>query len=200
MTRGTKGGKGAPGGLGAFVERMTEDVKKVTLLIAAVGALAGAVYATREKWSQLLTIWQRPSGSCVRVDTPSFPDMVKLSEWDNARIKLSGRNECPAEFGLYVTFRRHLTDQPLFVVKSPHADLSECKGLSSELVPECWDFKKPITRDKGEWKWEVQLPPIERLRDFGVHERLQVSWTVRNFDDPKKPAIVADTTTIEVQR
>jgi hypothetical protein len=196
----TKAGDPAPAS-GTLIERMTDQINRIRLLIAALTALAAAGYVAREKLAGLLDIGPRSPSSCVQVNPATFPKELRLEEWGDTPIRLNGRNECPVEFGLYVTFRREFAaDQQLFALSSPHADLPECKGLSSDLVPACWNSKKPIRRGKGEWQWDVRLPPLEPLRDPGIGERIRLSWAVRDYDDPTKPAIVADTAAIVVQK
>jgi hypothetical protein len=201
MTR-RRGGIEAPASPpGGFIERLTKGVERIRLLIVAVtglvAVLAPIVYFGREELGLLV---RPPSGPCVLVDSASFPAELSLREWEDTRISLKGRNRCPAEFGLYVTFRREFTSQPLFVVRSPHADLPECKGLSSDHLPACWSSKKPVPSVDGQWAWQVLLPPLELLPDPRVGERIRLRWAVWDYDHPSQRAIHDETAEIQLRR
>ena len=45
----------------------------------------------------------------------------------------------------------------------------------------------------------MPLPPLDRLADPQPSERVLISWSVRNYDDPSKPAILADTAVIVIE-
>jgi hypothetical protein len=183
-----------------FIERITSRIGKIAALVVAIGGLAVAAVTQSESIrAKLVAIgWYAPQ-PCVRIDSATFPETVKLSEWDRMKVNLQGRNNCATVLGLYVTFFRDMHNKELFVLRVPHGDFPECKGLAADLEPKCWNPKKPIVIGKGKWSWDVPLPPMERLSNPQRVERILVSWSVRDYDEPTKPAILADTAAIMVQ-
>ena len=200
MTKRQKNNEAAKSGFDVFMERITGRVGKITALVAALGGLviAGLTQSDQIRAKLVSTGWYTPR-PCVSIDTTAFPATVKLSEWDNTTVTLHGSKNCTTDLGLYVAFLRDIRNDQLFVVRPPRGNYKECNALRSDLFPNCWDFKKPLVNGKGEWSWNVPLPPLERLSDPHRVEKILVSWSVRDYDDPNKSPILADTAAITVQ-
>lgn len=199
MTKGRKAGEPAKSA-SDFVDLISGRIGKITALVVAIGSLAVGALTQWEKVIDKLVeagVYTRPS--CVLVYPLVFPATVKYSEWDSMKMKLKGRNNCSTSPGLYVTFVRRSTSEPRFVLRVPHEDLPECKGLAPLQVPKCWDPKKPIRNGKGDWEWDVLAPPLTRLSDPRRTEKVSLTWAVYDFDAPTKPAIRVDSAEIEVQ-
>jgi hypothetical protein len=182
-----------------FVDLITGRIGKIAGLVGAIGGLAVLILHQSEQILgvlEALHLYTRPP--CVQVDPLMIPATVKYSEWDNMKIKLKGRNNCSTSLGLYVTFVRRTTSEPRFVLRVPHDDLPECKGLAPLQEPKCWDPKKPVSIAKGDWEWDVLPPPLRQLSDPHRIEKISMTWAVHDFDAPTKPPIRVDTATIEV--
>jgi len=185
---------------GSVIDRLTGRLGKVTALIAATGTLAVAVLTQWERGSeQIAKLF--PPAPCVVLAPAKFPAIVKLSEWDDVRVQLSGENNCPGELGLYVTYSRaESKNSSLFAIGSRHIELPTCSNyLVAESEPRCWNPKKPVVVGKGPWTYPVLLPRIERLADWQSGQKIFVDWALHNTDAPTKPAIALDTATIEIQ-
>ena len=182
-----------------FVDLITGRIGKITALVTAIGGLALLILTQSEQILNKLTalgLYTPPP--CAQVDPLIIPATVKYSEWDNMKIKLKGRNNCLTSLGLYVTFVRRTASEPRYVLRVPHDDLPECKGLAPLQEPKCWDPKKPISIAKGDWEWDVLPPPLRQLSDPRRIEKISMTWAVYDFDAPTKPPIRVDTATIEV--
>jgi len=181
------------------LELITGRVGKLTAFVAALGGLAvGILNYSEQVRDKLTALHLYTPAPCVEVDTVILPATVKLSEWDNMRIRVKGRSNCSSPFGLYVTFVRRSSRQPEFVLRVPHEDLPECKGLAPFQVPRCWDPKKPIKLGKGTWEWEVLPPPLAQLSNPRAVEKISVTWSVHDYDAPTKPPLRVDNATIEI--
>jgi hypothetical protein len=160
------------------IDRLTGRVGKVTALIVATGGLAIAVLTQwehgREQFAKLF-----PPPPCVVVAPAKFPSSVKLSEWDDIRVQLSGQNNCPGELGLYVTFSRDESkNSSLFAIGSRHIDLPTCSNyLVAESEPRCWNPKKPVVIGKGPWTYPVLLPRLESLAAWQSGHKILVDWS-----------------------
>jgi hypothetical protein len=186
---------------GAFdvVDLVTGRIGKITALITAVGGLLLLILNQSEQIrGKLISLNLYTPLECVQVDRLMMPDTVKYSEWDSMKIKLKGRNNCGAPLGLYVTFVRRAASEPRFVLRAPHEDLPECKGLALSQEPKCWDQKKPVSIGKGDWEWDVLPPPLAQLSDPRRIEKFAITWSVYDYDAPTKPAIRIDTATIGI--
>jgi hypothetical protein len=182
----------------SIIERLTGHAGKVTALIVAIGGLGTALLTQMERVKEQV-VKLVPSTPCVVVAPAKFPSSVKLSEWEDIRIKLNGRNNCSGELGLYVTFLPNFKNAKLFSISPPHVDLPKCDNfLISESEPRCWNAKKPVVIGKGEWTYDVLLPNIERLADRQSVEKMIVDWELRDVDAPTKAAMARDTVIIEV--
>jgi hypothetical protein len=182
-----------------FVDVITGRIGKIAGLVAAIGALAVGILTQGEQiYDKLVKNRLYTPLPCVQVAALMIPATVKYSEWDNMNFKLKGRNNCSTPLGLYVTFVRRIGDEPRFVLKIPHEDLPECKGLTSLQEPKCWDPKKPVSIGKGDWEWDVLPPPLAQLSDPRPIEKITINWTVYDYDSPTKPAFGTGNATIEV--
>jgi hypothetical protein len=182
-----------------FIERITGRVAKITGLVTAIGGLlVVGIHKSDDLLGQLAAHGLYAARPCVTIDTSAFPATVKLSDWNNTTVRLHGTKNCATDVGLYVTFLRDFHDDQLFVMRPPRGNFSECNAFRSDLYPNCWDWRKPLVKGKGEWTWNVPLPPLERLRDPRAVETIQVSWSVRDYDNPNKSPILADTAAILV--
>jgi hypothetical protein len=182
-----------------FVDLITGRIGKITGLVVAIGGLAvGALTQSEQILNKLTALGLYTPPPCAQVDPLIIPATVKYSEWDNMKIKLKGRNNCLTSLGLYVTFVRRTASEPRYVLRVPHDDLPECKGLAPLQEPKCWDPKKPISIAKGDWEWDVLPPPLRQLSDPRRIEKISMTWAVYDFDAPTKPPIRVDTATIEV--
>jgi hypothetical protein len=182
-----------------FVDLITGRIGKITALVVAIGSLAVGALTQWETFIGKLVemgLYTRPP--CVQVNPLMIPATVKYSEWDNMKIQLKGRTNCSTPLGLYVTFVRRTASEPRFVLRVPHEDLPECKGLAPLQEPKCWDPRKPISIGKGDWEWDVRPPPLAQLSDPRRIEKISMTWAVHDYDAPTKPPIRVDTATIEV--
>lgn len=161
-------------------------------------AIGGAVLVALTLWPQitgkLADLGYTPA-PCLQVDPPMFPATVEYTEWDHTTIKLKGRNNCSKTPGLYVTFAPR-TGKSLLRLRLPHEELAECKGLFLQ-EPTCWDTKKNF--DKGDWEWNVLLPPLVRVDDPPRVEKIWITWAVYDSDAPTKPPILTDNAPVEVR-
>lgn len=186
-----------------WIELVTGRVGKITALAGAISALLAVILTqfsdVQEKLKQFGVISPPPPCVEVKTDQVVFPNDVKYSEWDNMRIRLSGRNNCERPLGLYVTFVRRTTKDPRFTLRVPYDDLAECTGKAPLLEPKCWDRKKPVANiGKREWEWETPPPPLSRLSDSRSTETILVAWEVRDLDEPNKSPIAAGSAPIKV--
>ena len=182
-----------------FIDLITGRIGKITALLTALGGLALLILTQSEQILNKLTalgLYTPPP--CVQVDPLMIPATVKYSEWDNMNMKLKGRNNCSTPLGLYVTFVRRTGVEPRFVLRVPHDDWPQCKGLTALQEPKCWDPKKPVSRGKGDWVWDIPPPPLVQLSDPRRIEKITINWTVYDYDSPTKPAFGTGNATIEV--
>jgi len=182
----------------AVLDLLTGRIGKITALLGAVAALLVMVFDTGKKTIDKITA-SMTQAPCLVVTQSSIPAKVKYSEWDGTKFKLKGHNSCSSEPGLYVTFLRRSASETRFIVGIPHDDLPQCKGLTPIHEQACWGRKKPVIIGKGDWDWDVLLPPLTRLTNPRGTEKVLITWEVRDMDNPTKPPIFVDSATIEIQ-
>ena len=119
--------------------------------------------------------------ACVVINTPVIPP-VKLSEWEETRIVLEGRNNCSVRRGVYVTFQRGRANGPR--VRPPRFDKEGCDRGEPVTKTECWTQKIPV--EKGPWEIKVPLPPLERLTNPAPRETILLTVEVRDLENPDK--------------
>jgi hypothetical protein len=182
-----------------LVDVLTARVTKITGLIVAIGGLTAAlVQQFPNIISLLIALGILAPLPCVQVVSTKFPDSVNLSEWDNAKVEVRGRNNCNTELGLYLVFIRDSKNERLFTITARHSEFPECRTLASDAEPKCWDPKKPVRIGKGEWSYGVPLPHIERVGNPQRLEKILMGWYLHDYDAPAKAAIAVDTVTIVV--
>jgi hypothetical protein len=177
-------------GVDLYLDVITGRIRKITILLGSIGVLVVLIFTQYDKIKKLLVEHGilTPAPPCVSVDWPKFPEKVKLSEWDSTTVSLHGHEDCTGDFGLYMAFSADDRSKKLFALVPPHFEsYEECKELHADLYPNCWYFRRPLTSGKGEWSWDVPLPPVQPLSNLRSGDRLIVSYEVRDYDAPGKP-------------
>ncbi len=183
------------GGADTFLGRITDRVKMYTALVVAIGALATALTSQYDNLRIWIKGWYTPP-PCLLIDSPIFPETVKLSEWDSTKVTLHGHQNCQSAVGLYMTFWPRTSNGQLFTIEPPRESFKECRDLGANLYPECWEYQKPIVSKNGEWSWNVRLPRLHRVSDPSSEDKIFISWSVRDYDDPNKPAMMAGSSAV----
>jgi len=184
----------------AVMNRLTGRAAKVTAMVVTLGTLATTIGTQYELIKKVFpSLFPVAPRSCVTVTSPAFPLKVKLSEWDDTSFRIRGTSNCTEDIGLYVTFFRDFRSADLFRLESPRADFKECKELRADFYPNCWHYKRPLVRGKGDWSWEVPLPELTPLRDPRPVDTLFINWSVRNYDDPNKPPLAGETAKVTIE-
>ena len=177
---------------------LADRLTRLMALVSALGGLAAVVATQYDEIDRLC----RKAGlcsppPCVEI-TANFPETVEYAAWENQRIVLKARTNCPQPRGLYVTFRPRQTSAPFANLVPPFGNSRECRGHPARLQPSCWEWRKPIPGEEKEWEWNVLLPSLEPLRDRREVEQLQLQWEIRDYDSPTASAIAGATATISI--
>jgi hypothetical protein len=173
--------------------------KRLGAVKVVIGAVAGLLLVLATTGKDLLQQWNswfaKPAPreeACVVVNTPSIPP-VKLSEWEETRFVLEGRNNCSTRRGVYVTFQRSQARGP--IVRPPRFDKEGCDRGEPVTKTECWTQKIPL--EKGPWQVAVPLPPLERLTNPRPNETILLTIEVRDLENPDKLPEWSHVATIE---
>ena len=159
-----------------FLKVITESIKLIVGLFAAIAALIAYFgYGLGSSYPE-------PPKACIKVDDIDIPGEVAFNEWDNMKISVKGKNQCPEkEFGMYVTFMRRGANNSPIRLGVPYEDKNQCKGRFPQSI-QCWDSKKPIsTNSRGEWEWEIFPPILNKMRDLNDTENLTIRWAVHEY-------------------
>ncbi len=121
--------------------------------------------------------------NCLTVDEPRFPDRLVYSngEWEQEpRIKLSGRNDCNPNVGLFLIVTSTRTG--LYMLE-PRGVTAVCEKPSVNKM-DCWEFKIPVDLGKN-WTWEARFPAGTPNNDKRRVGRISVNYEVRRTDLPE---------------
>lgn len=186
---------------------------KIVQITALVGAIVALVVGVQQGWQKIRPPPPSPEpvvtkivtgglqGPCVRIDEVKVPGAFVLSDWENVRISVTGRNDCERDLGLYITFAHRLSAEPprLVLRKPQEGDYPECTGAGATVLPKCWDSEKPIPISQGRWHWDAPLPPYgPPLGELRQTEILRVSLDVRDVDAPDKAPLATKPVIIKI--
>jgi len=167
------------------VDLITSRIKLITGLVSAIALL---VLGVLNYWKDIKDK-VRPARPCVEVKSLTVPPKIIYSDWkkNNMKITITGKNNCEAQLGLYLTYMRANDSESMFNLRVPYGDWEECKGVNKNLLQEriCWETKKPLRQGKGDWEWEVTLPELEQVGARPI-ERIRLKFEVKDYDDPTK--------------
>lgn len=183
-----------------WLDILTGRIGKITVLVAAVGTLVTVAVEHATKIRGLFTpapgptpplVATPPVGSqstgCIAVRSVKFPEKIVYSDerndWDrDYRVEVSGRNECGASVGLYMTIK---AISNVFDLEPPGLGPAPCEKASN-LVFDCWEYKIPVeaSADKT-WAWSARFPSAKPRND-AIRKKgaIEIHYSIRRTDRP----------------
>lgn len=179
--------------------------RKIGEIQTLVGAVVMLIVVVLGGWYQIRRASEGTAvvtpPKCVRISNVWWPREVAYTDWHDARMSVSGRNDCNQELGLYLTFgARRDTEPPRFSLRQPYEDSPECTGAAAQGLPKCWDAQKPIPISAGAWRWEAPLPPLKKIGEPRSTEVLGFTWAVRDYDAPDDNPLATAVHTMRIHR
>jgi hypothetical protein len=187
---------GKVGKIAALILALTLVVTNLETLVSKV-----QVFAKKHFSEEVVPVPPAPlPQSCVEIYKVDYPEEIAYSEWDDHFIRVTGRNNCKKDLGLYLTFTHRVgTEPPRVVLRSPFADTHpDCTGASALSLPKCWDQNNNIKVVEGRGQWDAPLPPASRLGSFET-ERLMFRLEVYDLDAPNSEAVWKNTVAITIR-